>query len=571
MANTSLKQYGTRTTPQTQRTPGRTDEVKNSAGGFVFAVDKWTRLNRWLILGSEGGSYYASESKLTFENLDAVMSCIAEDGPRTVSIIVDISQSGRAPKNDQALFALAMCSATADEKTRSAAFEALPQVARIGTHLFQFITYMEQFRKWGKGIRRAIGNWYVNQDPDKLALQLVKYRSRAVEGSMPWSHRDVLRKVHIDAKGHAETNNPQTRGLLAWAAGKKVEGRAIMTAEDHEVFRVIEGFEKVQQAKTPSEVADLVTTYRLPREAIPTELLNSSEVYAALLPHMPIGALVRNLATMTRIGLLTNMSDAVKIVEEKLSNQEAISKSRIHPIAVLAALKTYSSGRSIRGSGVWTPAPRITDALDGAFYLSFDNVPATGKSRCIALDVSGSMFGNPVNGVPGLDAATAAAAMAMVSVHTGDPYEVVAFTTDRSYGWGHRGAAPPQIIPGLSGMALSKRQRLDDIMSKIENDYAPHMGGTDCSLPVVWATKAHRSFDVFEIYTDSETWAGDIKPSQALAIYRAKVHPGAKMIVIGMCSNGFSIADPTDPGMLDVVGFDTSSPSIMSAFINGEL
>jgi 60 kDa SS-A/Ro ribonucleoprotein len=31
-------------------------------------------------------------------------------------------------------------------------------------------------------------------------------------------------------------------------------------------------------------------------------------------------------------------------------------------------------------------------------------------------------------------------------------------------------------------------------------------------------------------------------------------------------SNGFTIADPSDAGMLDVVGFDTATPSIIADF-----
>ncbi len=62
-----LKQHGTRVTKQSE--PMRSDQVENSAGGYVWAVDKWTRLRRFLILGSEGGSYYASEKKLTKENM----------------------------------------------------------------------------------------------------------------------------------------------------------------------------------------------------------------------------------------------------------------------------------------------------------------------------------------------------------------------------------------------------------------------------------------------------------------------------------------------------------------------
>ena len=53
--------------PQAQRIPG-SNQVPNSAGGYAYPVDDWVRLDRFLILGPEGGSYYASERKLTIEN-----------------------------------------------------------------------------------------------------------------------------------------------------------------------------------------------------------------------------------------------------------------------------------------------------------------------------------------------------------------------------------------------------------------------------------------------------------------------------------------------------------------------
>jgi 60 kDa SS-A/Ro ribonucleoprotein len=39
--------------------------------------------------------------------------------------------------------------------------------------------------------------------------------------------------------------------------------------------------------------------------------------------------------------------------------------------------------------------------------------------------------------------------------------------------------------------------------------------------------------------------------------------------VVGMVSNGFSIADPSDGGMLDVVGFDAAAPAVIADFIRG--
>src|SRR6266536_3072646 len=125
-----LKAHGTRRVPQWISLPG---QVRNSNAGYVWPVDVWTRLRRFLILGSEGGSYYASEWSLTRENAQAVAACVREDGVRAVAEIVRVSTEGRAPKNDPALYALALAAGLGDVETRQAALAALPQVARTGT------------------------------------------------------------------------------------------------------------------------------------------------------------------------------------------------------------------------------------------------------------------------------------------------------------------------------------------------------------------------------------------------------------------------------------------------------
>ena len=73
--------------------------------------------------------------------------------------------------------------------------------------------------------------------------------------------------------------------------------------------------------------------------------------------------------------------------------------------------------------------------------------------------------------------------------------------------------------------------------------------------------------DGFVVYTDSETWAGAIHPVEALRLYRERTGIAAKLVVVGMVSNGFSIADPDDAGMLDVVGFDTATPAVIADFL----
>ena len=84
---------------------------------------------------------------------------------------------------------------------------------------------------------------------------------------------------------------------------------------------------------------------------------------------------------------------------------------------------------------------------------------------------------------------------------------------------------------------------------------------------MLWAARNKLNVSAFITYTDSETWAGNIHPSQALRQYRSEFVRDAKAVVVGMTSNGFTLADPNDRGMLDVVGFDTTAPAVIADFV----
>jgi len=550
-----LKRQNPKRVPQWAPLPG---QVKNSNAGHVWPVDDWTRLRRFLILGSEGGSYYASEWKLTRENAEAVERAVRADGKRAVDEIVAVSQEGRAPKNDPALFALALAAGVGDDETRKAALQALPQVARTGTHLFQFASFVEGFRGWGRSLRRAVGRWYSEQSVDALAYQAIKYRQR--EGV---THRDLLRLAHpaqsVSAGNPTLQVSDEHRALFEWI---------VRGGDTHGLPRLVDGFARAQATTSAKDAAALVREYRLPREALQPEHLTSPDVWEALLDGMPMTALVRNLAPMTRVGVVAPGSAGTATVVAQLGDPERIRRARVHPIALLVALRTYASGRGLRGRNTWVAVREIVDALDAAFYTAFANVEPTGKRLLLALDVSRSMGGGSVAGVPGLSPRDASAALALVTAATERSYEVVGFFAGnrgfksgrkRGHGWGDDGLMP---------LPLSPRQRLDDAVNTVSN--LP-FGGTDCALPMLYAQALERKIDTFVIYTDSETWAGDIHPAQALREYRRVSGIDARLVVVGMVSNGFSIADPADLGMLDVVGFDTATPQLISDFARGAL
>lgn len=545
-----------RVSPQSQPIPGST-QVANSGGGYSWQVDDWTRLDRFLILGAEAGTYYIAERDLVKQNHDAIVRCLQADGVRAVKRIVEISESGRAPKNDPAVFALALATTCAAPEAKALAFQSLSNVCRIGTHLFHFAEYVNALRGWGRGLRNAVGRWYLEQDPDRLACQSVKYQSRD-----RWSHGDLLRLAHPKAGEHEAL----FRWILSQDLGERTVKRKV-NGEDRvatygptgKLPEIVEAFEKAKKASSKGEIVGLINDFDLPREAIPTQWLNELEVWDALLQRMPLTALVRNLGKMTSIGLVKPFSQAAALVVEKLSDQGLLKRARIQPLAVLIAQKVYAQGRGEKGSLVWKPVSKIVDALDQAFYATFQNVEPCGKPVLLALDVSGSMDGSMIAGSC-LSAREASAAMALVTAATEPECEIVAFSAAANGHGGQWGGGES----GITRVSLSPRMRLDAIIEKV---CAVPMGGTDCSLPMVWARRNKLNVAGFITYTDSETWAGNIHPAQTLRQYRDEFIGDAKAIVVGMTSNGFTLADPNDRGMLDVVGFDASVPAVIADFV----
>ena len=266
-------------TPQAEKIPG-TDQVPNSAGGYAWRVSSWDRLDRFLVLGSEGGTYYIRERSLSRENAENVVELIAEDGVRVVDRAVEMSTSGRAPKNDPALFVLAMAAGLGDERTRAAALEALPEVARTATHLFHWLQYVQAFRGWGRGVRRAVGAWYTQKPARNVAYQMLKYPSR--DG---WAHRDALRLAH--AKPPTPTHDMLFRfAVKGWEAVSDVDG------VEGEVMRTLQAVRSLATAD-PRSAAMTIAENRLVREMVPTPLLRHAVVWEALLEGMPLTALIR--------------------------------------------------------------------------------------------------------------------------------------------------------------------------------------------------------------------------------------------------------------------------------------
>lgn len=526
-------------TPATQTEQAKATQVKNSAGGYVFEVSDIQRLERFLILGTDGGTYYVGERDLTKQNVDFIRKMISTDPAKVLSTTVEVSQAGRAYRNDAAIFVLALLLAEGSADFKATVVEAVPNVIRTATHVYDLTEFIKGLGGWGRAKRRAIAKWFESKTADQLAYQAVKYRQRN-----GWTLRDLMRLSHPTGVDPAVGRFMLNQGF---------------TGEDT-IPAIIQGFSFMQEVESAKDVVTVLGRYtNLPWETIPTQFLKDAEVWKQLFANGQLQgqALVRNITRLSRIGAFNDMVFA-RQVADKLVDSDMIAKTRLHPIQYLLASVTHREGQLDRkGYSMWggsrnkdwDTVPVIADALDEGFHKSFKTVTPANKRTLLALDVSGSMSQSAL-GID-LSCAQVSAAMAMVTARTEPWYQIMGFATN------------------FRDLGITAKMDLASVSRKI---YAATMGGTDLAQPMLWAAKHKVEVDTFAVFTDNETWAGRIHPYKALKDYRQKMSIDAKLAVFGVSSTGFSIADPADTkGSMDFVGFDSNSPSVFADFSAGRL
>ncbi len=521
---TALRNVNRKNTVQTMR--ARADQIKNNAGGYSFAVDDKTRLERFLILGTDGGTYYVGEQQLTEDAVNFLSKLIASDEALVRETAVAVSEEGRAYRNSAAIFTIALL--FAEGKDKAATRAAFHKVVRTSTHLFEFSQYLENIGGWGRSKRNAVVDWYEDKPVDQLAYQLVKYRQRN-----GWTHRDMLRLAHPKNVDPA---------LAAFA----LRGEVLDSAPE-----ILKGYHEITLAQTVDDVVAVLNKYKnLPWETIPTNLLNNPDVWKALFHNGQLRGqnAIRNVGRLNKVRAFDDMVFAREFANV-ITDPDNIRKSRLHPINYLNTICANRGRGYYYGPGESTLPGIINDALNDGFHASFKYVEPANKRTLLGLDVSSSMeWGNAI----GLAAtpAEAGAAMAMTIARTEPYYAVMGFSN--------------QFVD----LGISPRMGLDAVMKKTGN---MTFGGTDCSLPMKWALQNNVEVDTFVVITDSETWAGRTHPHQALVQYRKATGIPARLAVIGMTATEISIADPNDSGSMDFCGFDTNAPRVLTDFSAGRI
>jgi 60 kDa SS-A/Ro ribonucleoprotein len=522
-------------TPQTQPIPGREKEmIQGRSGGWMFDAGTWKLLRRCLLIGTAQSTYYAGKKELTDDFVEVLREAIALT-PNKVAEEILYASNGRAINNSAPIFALVLLSMGETPEAKKAFQEIFPQVVRTGSHFYEWLNYTKSLRGFGKVIREVGKSWLSRDDVKGLAYQLLKYQQRN-----GFSHRDALRLFHV--KPPTEDH----RQLFEWVVkGWEELPQEIPSPELAQIW----WYEWLK--RNPTETHEAIAQGHLTHEMAAPVGKMDKQAWQLLFNEMPIGAMLRNLGSLTELGVLRADEQAnLQRVEAVLNNKQHLRKGRIHPIDVLKALKTYKSGGRLgRSQKTWNPVPRIVDILEKAVELSFEVVEPTSKVFMHAVDISSSMSYGVVDSV-GLSCCEIATTMALVTAKAEKNYMIRGFSTE------------------FRDLGITSKDSFSSALAKASNQ---NFGGTDASVAYDWMIKNKFKADVICFWTDSESWAGRRHPSEALAEYRNKVNKDIKAVYVTLAPYQITLVDPTDPLSWDLAGFDPGVPRLIQMLATGEL
>lgn len=555
-----MKRYASLLTRTPPAAPilGEPGMTPNRAGGHGFEVTDRVLAERFAVLGTVEGSYYANARDLTVRAVDAIDRLLeGGDGPWLVGKIVEISQQGRAPRQEPAIVALALALKTApDARTRTLAANAAPKVCRTVSTAASLVAALkalgppaategrnrEKPAVHGRAQRRAVAGCFSEwaRNPQRLAHQLIKYKQRG-----GWSARDLVELAHFRSK------DPEVDRLISWLYGRRVAGLPPQILAYEEMRRVAAAGGR----GAVDRIAELIRDHRLPWECIPTEYGSRPTILRALFEDMPMTALVRQLGRLTAGGVFESPS-GVQMAVQRLTDQERVRRARVHPMTAYVASKVYASGRSLKGDQTWTPVPEILGALTATFLAGFRAVQPTGQRIVVGVDCSGSMTSADVLGIEGFSAAEAAMVMAWVTLST-EP---------RATGVGFDTKAVEFDLAGVKSLA--------ELSLRAKRLHAQLDGATDCCQPILHAADRYGDVDAFVIATDNEHWWGTQHPIEALHRYRAQWERPTRMVSVAFAATHYDLFNrqtgemaEDDPGVLAVTGFDAAAPAIIADFL----
>jgi 60 kDa SS-A/Ro ribonucleoprotein len=427
----------------------RADSI-NEAGGPAYAFSPEHALAQYAVTGTLHGTFYASDE----EQLDKVQGLASAVSPELVAkTAIYCREHGRM--KDVPAFLVAWL-ASRDVALMSRVFPRVIDDARMLRSFVAIVRSGVTGRKsFGSAPKRALREWFAARSPETIFRQSI--------GQSP-SMSDVIKMVRPPPRNDKGEADAVREALYGYLIGKNVD-RSKLPA----LTQAFEAWKRSDGEPLPDVPFEMLTG--LPLRA---------QHWTELAKKMTFNQLRQNLNTLYRHGVLA-IPAMTQLVAEKLSDPDAVKRSRVLPYQLLAAYRAVES----------TMPKEIVLALARAVEHAVSNVPSFAGSVALCPDVSGSMH-SPVTGhrasatskVRCIDvAALATAAM----LRKNDRAMVLPFSDD--------------VLPMPSLNALDSVVTNAEVLSSLPG------GGTSCAAPLRWLNARNEAPDLVVFVSDNQSWA----------------------------------------------------------------
>jgi 60 kDa SS-A/Ro ribonucleoprotein len=496
--------------------------IRNEAGGPAVAFSPEHALAQYAVTGTFHGTFYASDA----EQLEKVKALASSVSPELVAkTAIYCRKNGRM--KDVPAFLVAHL-ATRDVALMLRVFPHVIDDARMLRAFVAIVRSGVTGRKsFGSAPKRALRAWFAARSPETIFRQSI--------GQSP-SMSDVIKMVRPPPRNDKGEADAVREALYGYLIGKNVDRAHLPPlATAYEAFRTAGG----------------------PLPDVPFEMLTAlplrKEHWTDLAKRMTFGQLRQNLNTLFRHGVLAD-PQMVEHIAERLSDADAIRRSRTMPYQLLAAHRAVDS-----------KLPQsIVNALGRAVEHAVSNVPSVAGTVALCPDVSGSMHsavtgnrGSATSSVRCIDVAALATA---AFLRKNENAEVIPFSDD---------VVPlPRPLNALDSIVTNA-----NVLSSLPS------GGTACAAPLRWLNERKQAPDLVVFVSDNQSWADfQMTPSQSgrartvMAVEWETLrrrNPQAKLVLIDLQPYATTQVENRDD-VLNVGGFSDAVFDVVGAFVGNQ-
>jgi len=404
-------------------------------------------------------------------------------------------------------------------------------------------------------MRRFLKKWYLSQDPYDLALEVCRVRGRH-----HWSHKDIITLAKVTTK------DPALASVLA-AVVKSLDKARDEFGDKPEAQPVLEYLACVQQIKRCGQAdqdaaVGLIDKHSFDIDILPSELLNQPRVWEHAVHRLPVTRVLDHLKSMAKRGYLSSQSHPVlNQVLQCIKDPLALTASRLQPAEILTVLTQVESSfaeppaarqDNNQNNRLPTAHPSLVEGLGRMMNNSFNNVPksvGTPLKILVCVDCRHGLFEHGCWGSWSLKCSKAAAVTILSLRASGVDLTVTTMESENEV------TRLPVDDEDIVGSLVEKWWRVAD----------PHV--IDPGYLLSWARAENEMFSSIVIITDSHTHYDKERVWRELETFRNGQSVG--MTFIALACKEVSLADPTDPGMLDIAGWGPDLVRVLLAFIRG--